>query len=93
MPGNNVVNDVVHDAYTQSTSYILLGFTLAAAIAWNKVVSGAISQFVKMPKDMVAYEALYAVVLTLLGVVVHQLFASVGPVKKPMPIIGVVGGR
>jgi hypothetical protein len=46
-----------------------------------------------MPKDMVAYEALYAVVLTLLGVVVHQLFASVGPVKKPMPIIGVVGGR
>ena len=90
MPGNNVVNDVVLDAYTQSTSYILLGFTLAAAIAWNKVVSGAISQFVKMPKDMVAYEALYAVVLTLLGVVVHQLFSSVGPVKKPMPVLGVI---
>jgi hypothetical protein len=57
-------------------SLATVAFGLIAAGAWNKVISDAIALFLK-PGNGVVAELIYAILVTLLGIVVVQNLAKV----------------
>lgn len=53
--------------------YILLGVVAATALAWNQVIHSVIRDLIPSQNDIVTYEALYAIILTLVAVLLYKL--------------------
>ena len=53
--------------------YVLFGFIAATALAWNKVIHSIIVDLINDSNDIVTYEALYAIILTLFAVLIYKL--------------------
>lgn len=71
-------------------TYILLGFSLAAALGWTELVKYLIKHYVKVPGTAGAYMFLYAVVVTILAVVVYDFIKRLSPDVQQLPVVGVV---
>ena len=73
-----------------SLNYVMLGLSLAAALSWVQAIRDFISTFVKVPKDMVGYQFLNALLLTLVAVLAYQFFSRWVPGVRQASIVGVV---
>ena len=84
-------NGLVKNTWTMSLTYILLGFTLAAAMAWVDLVRNIIKNFVKVRSDASLAHFIFALVLTVLAVVVYMLIKGYlsDDVTTP-PIVGII---
>ena len=81
----------VKNTWTMSLTYILLGFTLAAAIAWVDLVRNLIKTFVKVRSDASLAHFIFAVCITILAVIVYMIIKGYLAEDAPdVPIIGVI---
>ena len=81
----------VKNTWTMSLTYILLGFTLAAAIAWVDLVRNLIKTYVKVRSDASLAHFIFAVCLTIIAVVVYMVIKGYLAKDAPdIPIIGVI---
>lgn len=62
---------LVNDTYDSSINSINMGFTLAAALAWNESIKAFIRE--KVPKMGSQYHIMYALAVTLLSAIVFTL--------------------
>ncbi len=86
------VQGLVNSSYSMSLTYILLGFSLAAALAWTDTVKYFIKHYVKVPGTAGMYHFVYAIVVTLVAVLAYDLVRRyLYQDIKQVPIIGVVG--
>ena len=74
-----------------SVTYMNLGFTLAAAMAWSHVAQVFVKQHVKMNTSSPVKAMMYPLVVTLLAVVVFQMSRRVSPNAKRAVVVPVVG--
>ena len=81
----------VKNTWTMSLTYILLGFTLAAAIAWVDLVRNLIKTFVKVRSDASLAHFIFAVCITIMAVIVYMVIKGYLAKDAPdVPIIGVI---
>lgn len=81
----------VKNTWTMSLTYILLGFTLAAAIAWVDLVRTLIKTYVKVKSDASLAHFIFAVCLTIVAVIVYMIIKGYLAKDAPdIPIIGVI---
>jgi hypothetical protein len=81
----------VKNTWTMSLTYILLGFTLAAAIAWVDLVRNLIKTYVKVRSDASLAHFIFAVCITILAVIVYMVIKGYLAKDAPdVPIIGVI---
>ncbi|MEK7521698.1 MAG: DUF5654 family protein [Patescibacteria group bacterium] len=80
-------NDKLHTALTKQILALATGgFGLAAALAWNDTIKLLIDQNIKkrFPEDGgVSYQVLYAVIITLLAVVITYFLTRLVQKKSP----------
>lgn len=67
-----LANDLSKETYTQSVSSINMGFTLAAALAWNESIKKIINANLSAKLGS-QYQILYAVIVTLLAALVFVI--------------------
>ena len=81
----------VKNTWTMSLTYILLGFTLAAAIAWVDLVRNLIKTYVKVRSDASLAHFIFAVCITIMAVIVYMVIKGYLAKDSPdVPIIGVI---
>jgi len=81
----------VKNTWTMSLTYILLGFTLAAAIAWVDLVRNLIKTYVKVRSDASLAHFIFAVCITIMAVIVYMVIKGYLAKDAPdVPIIGVI---
>ena len=81
----------VKNTWTMALTYILLGFTLAAAMAWVDLVRNLIKTFITVRSDASLAHFIFAVVLTILAVIVYMVIKNyLADDLKEVPIIGVI---
>ena len=81
----------VKNTWTMSLTYILLGFTLAAAIAWVDLVRNLIKTYVKVRSDASLAHFIFAVCITIMDVIVYMVIKGYLAKDAPdVPIIGVI---
>ena len=81
----------VKNTWTMALTYILLGFTLAAAIAWVDLVRNLIKKYIKVRSDASLAHFIFAVCLTILAVIVYMVIKGYLAKDAPdVPIIGVI---
>jgi hypothetical protein len=81
----------VKNTWTMSLTYILLGFTLAAAIAWVDLVRNLIKTYVKVRSDASLAHFIFAVCITIVAVIVYMIIKGYLAKDAPdVPIIGVI---
>jgi len=69
---SNFLGNIASETYTSSIFYINMGFTFAAALAWNEAVKFFINQSIKFNSGTPTYYLVYASVLTILAAVVYS---------------------
>ena len=74
-----------------SVTYMNLGFTLAAAMAWSHVAQIFVKQHVKMNTSSPVKAMMYPIAVTLLAVIVFQMTRRVSPTAKRTVVVPVVG--
>jgi len=57
----------------KTSHYIIVGFSIATAIAWNKSIGNAIEQAYPLPKDQVNAGIAYAMIMTIILVIIIYL--------------------
>lgn len=81
----------VKNTWTMSLTYILLGFTLAAAIAWVDLVRNLIKTYIKVRSDASLAHFIFAVCITIMAVIVYMVIKGYLAKDAPdVPIIGVI---
>lgn len=68
--------NVVKESYKMAITLILFAFTLATALAWNDAVKSVISSFIIPLTSKSRYQMVYAVVITLVTVLIFTLFGK-----------------
>ena len=71
----NLTMKLLQNTYSQSFQSINMGFSLAAALAWNEVVKEFITKNISVKKGT-HYHLIYAIVVTLLAAVVFMITKS-----------------
>ena len=74
-----------------SMMYMNLGFTLAAALAWNDSAKMLVKELVRNSAGGKARVVVYPMVVTLLAVVVFRMSKMVSPNNKKPMVVPVVG--
>ena len=69
---SDFLRNIASETYTSSIFYINMGFTFAAALAWNEAVKFFINQSIKFNSGTPTYYLVYATVLTILAAVVYS---------------------
>ena len=64
--------DTRREARMQTIGYILTAFGLVVGLAWNEAISALINKLIPLGKDGLAAKFIYAVVVTILVVVVSR---------------------
>jgi len=64
------------------TSYILAAFGFVAGLAWNEAIQALVNAFFPLSKDAVWVKLLYAVIVTLIVVVVSAILIKWSGKKK-----------
>jgi hypothetical protein len=81
----------VKNTWTMSLTYILLGFSLAAALAWVDLVRNLISTYVKVKSDASLAYFVFAICITIVAVIVYMIIKGyLAPDIKDVPIVGVI---
>jgi hypothetical protein len=88
----NNVKTLLAESYNLSLNHVAMAFSLAAAIAWNKVINELINTYVKnyIGLSGLQYNLVYAVVITVISVLVYFLMQTV--LDKPQEQRDVVYG-
>ena len=85
------VQTMTSQFYNVSLAYINMAFVLAAALAWNEVIRFMISKMIKVPKHKLFGFLMYAILTTIIAVLVFQLTKTLlkGDIMRPQPIIAI----
>ena len=82
----------VKNTWTMALTYILLGFSLAAALAWVDLVRNLISTYVKVKSDASLAYFVFAICITIVAVIVYMIIKGyLAPEIRDAPIVGVIG--
>jgi uncharacterized membrane protein YdbT with pleckstrin-like domain len=82
----------VKNTWTMALTYILLGFSLAAALAWVDLVRNLISTYVKVKSDASLAYFVFAICITIVAVIVYMIIKGyLAPGIRDAPIVGVIG--
>lgn len=82
----------VKNTWTMALTYILLGFSLAAALAWVDLVRNLISTYVKVKSDASLAYFVFAICITIIAVIVYMIIKGyLAPEIRDAPIVGVIG--
>lgn len=87
----NEAQSIARGTLDTSVTYMNLGFTLAAAMAWSHVAQMFVKQHVKMNTTSPLKAMMYPLLVTLLAVVVFQMSRRVSPGTKRAVVVPVVG--
>lgn len=80
---------LVRSTWATSLSYILLGLTLTAILAWAFAVHATLDKYLPYPSRSPVGATIYAVVVTLLVVIAYQFVGDV--LHQPVPTLPVGG--
>ena len=84
-------NGFVKNTWTMALTYIMLGFSLAAAMAWVDLVRSLIKNYVKVKHDASLAHFIFAICVTILAVIVYMVIKGYLAKDAPdVPIIGVI---
>lgn len=87
----NNVSNIAKNGYNMSMTYILLGFSLAAALAWTNTVKYLIKAFISSPNNRFLYHITYAITITLFAVLFYELASKYSNADlEKIPIFGMV---
>jgi len=79
----------VRNTWTMALTYILLGFSLAAALAWVDLVRNLISTYVKVKSDASLAYFVFAICITIVAVIVYMIIKGyLAPDIRDAPICG-----
>ena len=71
--GGNNFDNTVKDSYTFAIKNINLAFVLIAAFAWNDAIKYFIARLIKLDRGTPYYYLYYALIITLLAVIVFRI--------------------
>jgi uncharacterized membrane protein YdbT with pleckstrin-like domain len=86
------IKSFANNSWTLAMTYIMLGFSLTAALAWVDLVRALIKNFVPVKKDASVAHLVFAIIVTILAVLVFMIIKNyLATDMKDVPIMGVIG--
>ena len=79
---NNRVTEIKAQARERTTNLILAGFGFVAGLAWNEAIKSLIDTLFVIEKDSLLAKFIYAIVVTILVVIVSYLFSKLNTPRK-----------
>ena len=81
-----------NNSWTLAMTYIMLGFSLTAALAWVDLVRGLIKHYIPHKSDASLAHFVFAVIVTIIAVVAFMVIKSyLAKDAREIQIMGVVG--
>ena len=87
----NEVKGLASGTMDSSMNYMNLGFTLAAALAWNESAKILVKQFVSKSNGKYSAVLGYPLTVTVIAILVFRMSRMVNPAAKKQIIVPVVG--
>lgn len=86
------IKSFANNSWTLAMTYIMLGFSLTAALAWVDLVRALIKNFVPVKKDASVAHLVFAIIVTVIAVLVFMIIKNyLATDMQNVPIMGVIG--
>ena len=86
------IKSFANNSWTLAMTYIMLGFSLTAALAWVDLVRALIKNFITVKQDASIAHLVFAIIVTVLAVLVFMVIKNyLATDMQNVPIIGVIG--
>jgi len=90
-PGGGI-KSFANNSWTLAMTYIMLGFSLTAALAWVDLVRALIKNFIPVKQDASIAHLAFAIIVTVLAVLVFMIIKNyLATDMRDVPIVGVIG--
>ena len=76
------MNEIRSNVKEKTLSYILAAFGLVAGLAWNEAVKALIEYFYPASQNNLTAKFLYAILVTLIVVIISTYLVRLSPEKK-----------
>ena len=86
------IKSFANNSWTLAMTYIMLGFSLTAALAWVDLVRALIKNFITVKQDASIAHLAFAIIVTVLAVLVFMVIKNyLAKDMRDVPIMGVIG--
>ena len=86
------IKSFANNSWTLAMTYIMLGFSLTAALAWVDLVRALIKNFITVKQDASVAHLAFAIIVTVLAVLVFMVIKNyLAKDMRDVPIMGVIG--
>ncbi len=86
------IKSFANNSWTLAMTYIMLGFSLTAALAWVDLVRALIKNFITVKQDASIAHLVFAIIVTVLAVLVFMVIKNyLATDMQNVPIMGVIG--
>ena len=86
------VKSFANNSWTMAMTYIMLGFSLTAALAWVDLVRALIKNFITIKQDASIAHLAFAIIVTVMAVLVFMVIKNyLATDMRDVPIMGIIG--
>ena len=86
------IKSFANNSWTLAMTYIMLGFSLTAALAWVDLVRALIKNFITVKQDASIAHLAFAIIVTVMAVLVFMIIKNyLATDMRDIPIMGVIG--